>query len=97
MLGSKFFSGPVKFVLSGSGHIAGVVNPPTRRNINIGPAPGRQAIDIAKWLAEAQEHPGSWWPDWLDWLKAQDAEPRYPRASRAAACSRQSRTRRDAM
>jgi polyhydroxyalkanoate synthase len=43
-LGSKFFGGPVRFVISGSGHIAGVVNPPARRNINIGPDQSRAAV-----------------------------------------------------
>jgi len=68
-LGSTFFGGPVKFVLSGSGHIAGVINPPSRTKYQYwtgGPA-GDGSIET--WLGAAEEHPGSWWPDWLDWLK----------------------------
>jgi polyhydroxyalkanoate synthase len=72
-LGSKFFGGPVKYVLAGSGHIAGVVNPPAKPKYQYwtGDAP---LGSLDGWLAKAQEHPGSWWPDWLWWIKAQDAE-----------------------
>ena len=75
LYGSKFFSGPVKYVLAGSGHIAGVVNPPSNKpkyQYWTGEAPS--GSDVEKWLSTATEHPGSWWPDWLDWLKAQGAE-----------------------
>jgi poly[(R)-3-hydroxyalkanoate] polymerase subunit PhaC len=71
-LGSKFFGGPVKYVLAGSGHIAGVVNPPDKNKYQYwtgGPPTG----NLDGWLAKAEEHPGSWWPDWLDWIKQQDA------------------------
>jgi polyhydroxyalkanoate synthase len=72
-LGSKFFGGPVKFVLSGSGHIAGVVNPPSKRKYQYwtGGKPGAGKLEA--WLKNANEHPGSWWPDWFEWIKAQDA------------------------
>jgi len=68
-LGSKFFGGPVRFVISGSGHIAGVVNPPGQKKYQYwtGSKPG--GGDLDKWLAKAREHPGSWWPDWIKWLK----------------------------
>ena len=72
MLGSHFFGGPVRFVVAGSGHIAGVVNPPVKMKYQYWTGPKPDGDDIAKWLAGAQEHPGSWWPDWLDWIKAQD-------------------------
>jgi polyhydroxyalkanoate synthase len=71
-LGSNFFGGPVSFVLADSGHIAGVINPPDRNKYQYwsgGPPQG----DLDRWLAEAHEHPGSWWPDWLQWIKEQDA------------------------
>jgi polyhydroxyalkanoate synthase len=70
-LGSKFFGGPVKFVLAGSGHIAGVVNPPQPVKYfywSDGPALG----NLENWIAEAEQRPGSWWPDWAQWLKDQD-------------------------
>jgi polyhydroxyalkanoate synthase len=74
LYGSQFFGGPVKFVLSGSGHIAGVVNPPSSgkyqywTNDNIGD------ISLSDWIKGAQEHKGSWWPDWREWLGNIDAE-----------------------
>jgi polyhydroxyalkanoate synthase len=71
-LGSSFFGGPVKFVVSGSGHIAGVVNPPAKRKYQYWTGPTPQDDDVDGWFAKATEHPGSWWPDWLAWLKALD-------------------------
>jgi polyhydroxyalkanoate synthase len=72
-LGSKFFGGPVKFVLAGSGHIAGVVNPPGKPKYQYwtGDAP---VGNLERWLEKATEHPGSWWPDWLTWIRNQDGE-----------------------
>ena len=74
LFGSQYFGGPVKFVLAGSGHIAGVVNPPSKPKYQYWTGKEPSGSDVDKWLASAQEHPGSWWPDWLDWLKGQDAE-----------------------
>ena len=66
------FAGPMKFVLAGSGHIAGVVNPPSlRANINIGLNP-KPVETLAEFVAGATETTGSWWPDWLGWLRDQD-------------------------
>jgi polyhydroxyalkanoate synthase len=72
-LGSKFFGGPVTFVLAGSGHIAGVVNPPGKGKYQywIGGKAGTGSLE--NWLKNATEHPGSWWPHWFEWIKAQDA------------------------
>jgi polyhydroxyalkanoate synthase len=75
-LGSEAFGGPVTFVLSGSGHIAGVVNPPDRRKYQFwtgGPPTGA----IEDWVAAASETPGSWWPHWHAWTEAQ-ADARVP-------------------
>jgi polyhydroxyalkanoate synthase len=71
-LGSKFFGGPVKFVLAGSGHIAGVVNPADKPKYQYwtGDAP---LGSLDKWFEKATEHPGSWWPDWIEWIKQQSA------------------------
>ncbi|WP_046112351.1 class I poly(R)-hydroxyalkanoic acid synthase [Aquincola tertiaricarbonis] len=65
----KILSGPKRFVLGASGHIAGVINPPAKKKRShwIGstdPVPA-SADD---WFADAQEHPGSWWTDWSAWL-----------------------------
>jgi polyhydroxyalkanoate synthase len=71
--GAKTLGGPVRFVLAGSGHIAGVVNPPGKPKYphwTGGPPQG--AFDA--WLAAARENPGSWWPDWLAWLTPQAPE-----------------------
>ena len=71
LYGSQLFGGDVRYVLAGSGHIAGVINPPGKPKYQYwtgGPATG---ADVDAWVAKAEEHPGSWWPDWLKWLTAQ--------------------------
>ncbi len=65
---TQLYSGEIRFILSASGHIAGVVNPP---------AAGKYCYwvnddipaDPDKWLAGAEQHDGSWWPDWDKWVK----------------------------
>jgi polyhydroxyalkanoate synthase len=74
LYGSQFFGGPVKYVLAGSGHIAGVVNPPGKPKYQYWTGKDPSGSDVDQWLASAAEHPGSWWPDWLQWLKVQGAE-----------------------
>ncbi|MDJ0926248.1 MAG: class I poly(R)-hydroxyalkanoic acid synthase [Gammaproteobacteria bacterium] len=63
----QHFAGPVRFMLSGSGHTAGVINPPAKQKYQfwINEA---QPRDLDAWLDGADEHPGSWWPDWDAWL-----------------------------
>jgi polyhydroxyalkanoate synthase len=65
------FAGPKRFVLAGSGHIAGVVNPPAVRKYQywINDKPARSLADF---IDGASEHQGSWWPDWLAWIEGQD-------------------------
>ena len=63
---TQIYSGPVKFVLSASGHIAGVVNPPGGKYghwQNDGNPPTSEA-----WLASATQYPDSWWPAWEQWV-----------------------------
>ena len=72
LLGSSLFGGPMKYVLAGSGHIAGVVNPPDKNKYQYWTGKPPRGADLDKWLAGATEHAGSWWPDWIDWIKAQD-------------------------
>jgi polyhydroxyalkanoate synthase subunit PhaC len=71
MFGSKFFGGNIRFVVAGSGHIAGVINPPAKNKYQFWTGPKPRNADIDGWLAKAKEHPGSWWPDWLDWITKQ--------------------------
>ena len=69
-LGSKAFGGPVDFVLAGSGHIAGVVNPPNKVKYQFwtgGPVEG----ELEDWIAKTTENPGSWWPYWFSWIEKQ--------------------------
>ncbi len=78
-IGAKMFSGPVEFVLAGSGHIAGVVNPPEKIKYQYWTAPKAAADTLEEWTAMAREHPGSWWPHWSEWLAKQSGgwiEPR---------------------
>ena len=72
-VGSSYFGGPMRYVLSGSGHIAGVVNPPTKVKYQYWTGDTPHGEDVDAWLKTATEHPGSWWPDWLAWIKAQDS------------------------
>jgi polyhydroxyalkanoate synthase len=74
LYGSQFFGGPVKYVLAGSGHIAGVINPPGRSKYQYWTGDRPEGASVETWMKKATEHPGSWWPDWLDWLKAQAGE-----------------------
>ncbi|MBS8259802.1 class I poly(R)-hydroxyalkanoic acid synthase [Roseibium polysiphoniae] len=71
-LGSGCFGGPVDYVLSGSGHIAGVVNPPSRNKYQFWTG-GKPEGQLEDWLKNAEEHPGSWWPHWDAWIRSQDA------------------------
>jgi len=74
LYGSQFFGGPVKFVLSGSGHIAGVVNPPAAGKYQYWLNDNIKDISLADWIKGAEEHKGSWWTNWRDWLGGIDAE-----------------------
>jgi len=63
------YSGPVRFMLAGSGHIAGVINPPVAEKYNHW-INDDQPKDLDEWLDGAVEHKGSWWNDWDKWLSA---------------------------
>ncbi|MDF7776603.1 class I poly(R)-hydroxyalkanoic acid synthase [Sphingomonas sp. AOB5] len=65
------FKGPLKFVLAGSGHIAGVVNPPSAGKYQYWTNDGNAAT-LAEFVAGARETKGSWWPDWIDWIEKVD-------------------------
>ena len=65
---SLVFGGDTRFILSGSGHIAGVVNHPDAKKYQYWTNP-ESAPTGAEWLENAEETPGSWWPTWWDWLR----------------------------
>jgi len=65
--GAKLFGGPTTFMLSGSGHIAGVINHPDAKKYQHWINPTLPAT-VEEWQAGAVEHPGSWWLDWSKWL-----------------------------
>jgi polyhydroxyalkanoate synthase len=71
--GSKLFGGPVRHVMAGSGHIAGVVNPPDKKKYQYW-ADGGAATSLEEWTKRATETAGSWWPDWTKWLAARSGE-----------------------
>jgi polyhydroxyalkanoate synthase len=70
---TKLFKGPVRFILAGSGHIAGVINPPAANKYQHWTNEGA-AKSLEEWLAGAVEHPGSWWHDWDAWLSKQSGK-----------------------
>jgi polyhydroxyalkanoate synthase len=66
--GTQLVGGPVKFVLSGSGHIAGVINPASSDKYGYWLNPNNPP-NPDDWFKDAVKREGSWWPDWLDWLQ----------------------------
>jgi polyhydroxyalkanoate synthase len=69
---TRLLTGPWTFVLAGSGHIAGVVNHPDAGKYQFWTNPGEHE-SLERFVAGAQEHPGSWWPHWRSWLDSVDA------------------------
>jgi polyhydroxyalkanoate synthase len=68
-------AGESRFVVGGSGHIAGVINPPAKGR---GYWTGGPAASADEWMAAATHHTGSWWTDWLEWLRPRAGERRAP-------------------
>jgi polyhydroxyalkanoate synthase len=69
--GAQCFGGPVRFILAGSGHIAGIIAPPGKSRYphwTGGPPEG----ELEDWIGKAEEHPGSWWPEWQAWVETRD-------------------------
>ncbi|MDD9875877.1 MAG: class I poly(R)-hydroxyalkanoic acid synthase, partial [Magnetovibrio sp.] len=74
---TQLYSGKTRFVLAGSGHIAGIVNPPSK------PKYGYWTNDklpetADSWLGGAEAHDGSWWPDWDKWTKKLSGKTKVP-------------------
>ncbi|HTV69583.1 MAG TPA: class I poly(R)-hydroxyalkanoic acid synthase [Rhizobiaceae bacterium] len=72
-LGCQYFGGEVEYVMAGSGHIAGVVNPPALKKYQHW-TNGKPVGDFDTWVANAKENPGSWWPHWQKWIERHDNE-----------------------
>ena len=71
--GTKLVSGPVRFVLGASGHVAGVINPPSAKKYGYWTRKSLSA-DPEGWLKGADYHESSWWTDWKKWLAGHGGE-----------------------
>jgi polyhydroxyalkanoate synthase len=75
--GSQYLGGEVRFVLGGSGHIAGIVNPPAAKKYQYWTNDARpESAD--DWFKTATPHPGSWWEDWQAWMDVQNGGEKVP-------------------
>ena len=72
-IGGNLFGGDVTYVMAGSGHIAGVVNPPAAGKYQFW-SDGPKNAEFDDWVAGATETPGSWWPHWDTWIRSFSAE-----------------------
>ena len=71
--GAQLMSGPVRFVLGGSGHIAGIINPPVKNKYGYWTNDGLDE-EPDNWLENADYQEGSWWPDWHKWVSKQSGK-----------------------
>ena len=87
--GTQLVSGPVRFILGASGHIAGVINPPSANKYGYW-TNEKLSAEPETWLKGATYHEGSWWTDWAGWI-AGHAGGQVPSRSQEAASFRPSR------
>jgi polyhydroxyalkanoate synthase len=73
-IGARLFGGPVTYVLAGSGHIAGVINPPGDKVKYQYWTNDKRTATLEAWFDGAVEHPGSWWPHYAAWLAKHSGE-----------------------
>ncbi|MBI4207501.1 MAG: class I poly(R)-hydroxyalkanoic acid synthase [Betaproteobacteria bacterium] len=71
--GAMLLTGPVRFVVGGSGHIAGIINPPAANKYCYW-TNGALPDSPDEWLKSATQHPGSWWTDWVEWVARRSGE-----------------------
>jgi polyhydroxyalkanoate synthase len=76
-VGARCLGGPVRFVLGGSGHIAGIVNPPAARKYHFWTNDALPETPEA-WFEAAKQTPGSWWDDWQAWMDQRNAGEKVP-------------------
>lgn len=84
---ARLTSAKARFVLAASGHIAGMINPPSKRKGGhwTNETDGASPTTPERWLAGAQRHDGSWWTDWTKWLAARSGERAGARSIGSAA------------
>ena len=75
--GAKYLGGEVHFVLGGSGHIAGIVNPPSAKKYHYW-TNERNPATAEEWFRTATQHPGSWWTHWQAWMDARNGGEKVP-------------------
>jgi polyhydroxyalkanoate synthase len=76
--GARYLKGPVRFVLGGSGHIAGIVNPPAAKKYHHWTSDALPDTP-EQWFEGATQKPGSWWEDWQAWIEKRNADaPKVP-------------------
>jgi len=74
-LGARLLGGRMRFTLGGSGHIAGVINPPAANKYGFWSTDNMTLPDDPdQWLEKAAQHGGSWWPDWQKWISGLNDE-----------------------
>jgi polyhydroxyalkanoate synthase len=71
---TQLLGGESRFVLSSSGHIQAIVNPPGNPKASYFTSEGTPAPDASEWLERAEKHLGSWWDHWAEWLDARSGE-----------------------
>jgi polyhydroxyalkanoate synthase len=75
--GARYLGGKVRFVLGGSGHIAGIVNPPAAKKYHYW-ANDALPETAEQWFAGAKQQPGSWWEDWQRWIDTANGGEKVP-------------------
>ena len=75
--GAQYLGSEVRFVLGGSGHIAGIVNPPAAKKYHYW-TNETVADSPETWFEGAEQHPGSWWDDWQRWMEQQNGGDKVP-------------------
>ena len=75
--GANYLGGTVRFVLGGSGHIAGIVNPPAAKKYHFWTNDALPPT-ADEWFAGAKEQPGSWWDDWARWMEERNGGEKVP-------------------